>query len=183
VPVEVWDREFISQYIDSLPDARYGFILGHDYILRSYESVDIGDLARYELTSLGSRPLDCAEVIPAWWLVSTHDSVGGLFDTLYSVRRLRVDDKRPTDSTGLPDSSQDLLRAAIVFSSAGLDACLEVLISHAVPVLVSGNEKARGKFERYIDNQASAPKVSLEFLGAIKDPTRAPGSWNSTSGI
>lgn len=169
--LEAWDREFISRYIDSLPDARYGFILGHDYILRSYESVDIGDLTRYELTSLGDRPPGCAEVIPAWWrLVSTHDSVGGLFDTLYSVRRLGVDDKRLPGGAGLPDSSQDLLRAAIVFSSAGLDACLEVLISHAVPVLVSGNEKSRGKFERYIDNQASAPKVSQEFLGAIKDP-------------
>ena len=57
-----------------------------------------------------------------------------------------------------------------MFSSAGLDACLEVLISHAVPVLVSGNDKSRAKFERYIDSQASAPKVSQEFLGAIKDP-------------
>jgi hypothetical protein len=162
--MEVWDREFISRYIDSLPDARYGLILGHDYILRSYESVDTGGLTRYELTSLGDRPPDCAEIIPAWWrLVSTHDSVSGLFDTLHSVRRLGV-------GGGLPDSSQDLLRAAIVFTSAGLDACLEVLISHAVPVLVSGNEKSRGKFERYIDSQASAPKVSQEFLGAIKDP-------------
>jgi hypothetical protein len=165
--LEVWDREFISRYIDSLPDTRYGFILGHDYTLRSYESVDIGSLARYELTSLGGRPPDCAEVIPAWWrLVSTHDSVGGLFDTLYSVRRLGAD----AGSAGLPDTSQDLLRAAIVFSSAGLDACLQVLISHAVPVRVSGNEKSRGKFERYIDSQARAPKVSQEFLGAVKDP-------------
>jgi hypothetical protein len=164
---EVWDREFISRYIDSLPDARYGFILGHDYILRSYEPVDIGRLTRYQLTSLGDRPTDCPEVIPAWWrLVSVHDSVGGLFDTLYSVRRLGADG----GSADLPDSSQDLLRAAIVFSSAGLDACLEVLISHAVPILVSGNDKSRRKFERYIDSQATAPKASQEFLSAIKDP-------------
>ena len=100
---EVWDREFISQYIDSLPDARYGFILGHDYILRSYESVDIGDLARYELTSLGDCPPDCAEVVSAWWrLVSTHDSVSGLFDTLYTVRRLRVEDRRLPGGAGFP---------------------------------------------------------------------------------
>jgi hypothetical protein len=163
---EVWDREFISHSIDSLPDARYGFILGHDYILRSYESVDIGSLARYELTPLGHPP-DCPEVLPAWWrLASTHDSVGGLFDTLYSVRRLGAD----AGGAGLPDSSQDLLRAAIVFSSAGLDACLEVLISHAVLTLVTGNDNSRGKFERYIDSQANAPKVSKEFLGALKDP-------------
>jgi hypothetical protein len=177
---EVWDREFSSRYIDSLPDARYGFILGHDYILRSYEPVDIGSLSRYELTAFGERPADCPEVIPAWWrLVSTHDSVGGLFDTLYAVRRLGAD----SGGADLPDSSQDLLRAAIVFSSAGLDACLEVLVSHAVPVLVSGNDKARGKFERYIDSQAAAPKPSQEFLSAIKDPTRAPGCLSSTSGI
>lgn len=120
---EIWDHGFISRYIDSLPDARYGFILGHDYILRSYESVDIGSLTRYKLTPLG-RPPDCAEVFPSWrLLVGIHDSVGGLFDTLYSMRRLGAD----VGSADLPDSSQDLLRAAIVFSSAGLDACLEVL--------------------------------------------------------
>ena len=129
--------------------------------------MDIGSLARYQLSSLGDRPPDCTEIIPAWWrLVSTHESVGGLFGTLYAVRRLGAD----AGGAGLTDSSQDLLRAAIVFSSAGLDACLEVLISHAVPVLVSGNEKSRGKFERYIDSQARAPKVTQEFLGAIKDP-------------
>jgi hypothetical protein len=129
--------------------------------------VDIGGLARYALTPIGDRPPDCAEIIPAWWrLASTHESVGGLFDTLYTVRRLGAD----TGNAGLPDSSQDLLRAAIVFSSAGLDACLEVLVSHAVPVLVAGNENSRRKFERYIDDQAKATKVSQEFLGAIKDP-------------
>jgi len=164
---EVWDREFISRYIDSLPDARYGFILGHDYILRSYEPTDVGSVARYALTALGDRPANCPEVIPAWWrLVSTHDSIGALFDTLYAVRRLGA----TAGGSDLPDSSQDLLRAAIVFSSAGLDACLEVLVSHAVPVLVSGNDKARGKFERYIDSQATAPKPSQQFLSAIKDP-------------
>ena len=125
--------------------------------------MDIGSLARYQLSSLGDRPPDCTEVIPAWWrLVSTHESVGGLFGTLYAVRRLGAD----AGSAGLTDSSQDLLRAAIVFSSAGLDACLEVLISHAVPVLVSGNEKSRGKFERYIDSQARAPKSPRSRVGA-----------------
>jgi hypothetical protein len=61
------------------------------------------------------------------------------------------------------------LRAAIVFSSAGVDACLEVLLVHAVPELIARNENARRKFDFYIDNQANAPKVTQDFLSSIKD--------------
>jgi hypothetical protein len=166
----IWHRDAISRYIESFPDVRYSFILGHDFIPQNYESVEIGDLCRFELTSLGSRPSGCPEVVSAWWrLISTHDSVGGLFGTLYSVRLSSAYGQDRLNGRDLSDSSQDLLRAAIVFTSAGVDACLEVLLSHAIPTLISRNEKVRGKFDRYIDNLASAPKRSQDFLSAIKD--------------
>jgi hypothetical protein len=167
----VWQHDDISRYIDSLPDVRYSYILGHDYIPADREPVEIGGLSRFELSQLGERPLSCPEIVPAWWrLVSTHDSVAGLFDTLYSARRATARGEHRADGSDLPDGSQDLLRAAIVFTSAGVDACLEVLLVHAVPVIIACNGNARRKFERYIEGQANAPKVTQDFLGAIKDP-------------
>jgi hypothetical protein len=166
----IWDHDVISRYIDSLPDVRYSYILGHDYIPADREPVEIGRLSRFELSPLGVRPSCCPEIVPAWWrLVSTRDSVAGLFDILYSVRHTATYGEHWTGYSGFSDGFQDLLRAAIVFTSAGVDACLEVLLVHAVPVLIDCNGNARGKFERYIDNQANAPKVTQDFLGAIKD--------------
>jgi hypothetical protein len=167
----VWDHDVISRYINSIPDVRYSYILGHDYIPAGREPVEIGGLSRFELAPLGARPSSCPEIVPAWWrLVSTHDSVSGLFDTLYSVRRAAAYGEHRTGDSGLSDSFQDLLRAAIVFTSAGVDACLEVLLIHAVLVLIACNGNARGKFERYIDNQANTSKATQNFLSAIKDP-------------
>lgn len=163
----IWHRDVIFGYIDSFPDVRYGFILGHDYIPYGYQAIAVGDLAGLRLTSLGERPPGCQEIVPAWWrLISTHESVRGLFGTLQAIPR----EAGASNQTALPDSAQDLLRAAIVFTSAGLDACLEVLLSHAIPVLVTGNENARRKFELYIENQANAPRATQDFLSAIKDP-------------
>lgn len=166
----IWHHDAISRYIDSFPDVRYGFILGHDYIPYSYEPVAIGDLSRLRLTPLGKRPLGCPEIVPAWWrLISTHESIAGLFSTQQAIPRAPAHEADVSNESGLPDSAQDLLRAAIVFTSAGLDACLEVLLSHAIPVLIACNENARRKFELYIENQANAPRATQDFLGAVKD--------------
>jgi hypothetical protein len=45
----VWDHDVISRYIDSLPDVRYSYILGHDYIPAGREPVEIGGLSRSSL--------------------------------------------------------------------------------------------------------------------------------------
>ena len=167
----IWLHDDICRFIELLPDVRYSYALGHDYIPAGREPVEIGGLSRFELAPLGERPSSCPEIVPAWWrLVSTHDSVTGLFDTLYAARRAAESAERQAGRSDLSDGSQDLLRAAIVFTSAGVDACLEVLLVHAVPVLITSNANARSKFERYIDDQANAPKATQDFLGAIKDP-------------
>lgn len=167
----IWLHDDICRFLDLLPDVRYNYALGHDYIPADREPVELGGLSRFELAPLGERPSSCPEIVPAWWrLVSTYDSVTGLFDTLYAARRAAESAERQAGGSDLSDGSQDLLRAAIVFTSAGVDACLEVLLIHAVPVLITSNANARGKFERYVDDQANAPKATKDFLGAIKDP-------------
>lgn len=132
---------------------------------------DNGQLTKLALSPLGRRPRACSETVPAWWLLrSTHDSVTGLFDTLHLVRRTRAAKKNQSTRGRLSSDEQDLLRAAVVFTSAGLDAALTALLREAVPILIAGNETAHGKFERFLDDQILAPKVSAEFRAAIKDP-------------
>ena len=76
----IWLHDDICRFIELLPDVRYSYALGHDYIPVGREPVEIGGLSRFELAPLGERPSSCPEIVPAWWrLVSTHDSVTGLF--------------------------------------------------------------------------------------------------------
>ncbi|HEY8982575.1 MAG TPA: hypothetical protein VIU15_23670 [Streptomyces sp.] len=135
-----------------------------------------GNLTRLVLTPLGNRPYKATEVVPAWWrLRSTHDSVSGLFDTLHLVRRTRAQQHNTTTRGRLHSDAQDLLRAAIVFTSAGLDATVQALIHHAVPVLIAQPGTPRRMYEIFIDQQTRAPNVEDEFLAALKkqDPGAA----------
>jgi hypothetical protein len=61
----------------------------------------------------------------------------------------------------------DLLRAALVFTSSGLDAACHTLVAECVPVLVDrpGTTAAK-KLDAYLDEQATAP--STEFRQALK---------------
>ncbi|MFJ9521339.1 hypothetical protein ACIRPK_24190 [Kitasatospora sp. NPDC101801] len=101
--------------------------------------------------------------------MSTYDSVTGLFDTLHLVRRTRAERNTTKTTRGrLHSDAQDLLRAAIVFTSAGLDAAVQALIHHAVPTLITLPGTPRSKYETFIDEQVRAPKTADEFLLALK---------------
>lgn len=134
-----------------------------------------GNLTKLALSKLGHRPYKCPEVIPASWrLRSTYNSVSGLFDTLYLVRRTRSKQNNTETRGRLHSDAQDLLRAAIVFTSAGLDAAVQALIEHAVPVLITQPGTARCMYETFVGEQARAPKVEDEFLAALKSPDPRP---------
>lgn len=91
-----------------------------------------GNLTKLNLTKIGSRPYSCPEIVTAWWrLRSTHDSVTGLFDTLYLVRRTRASTNNFSTRGRLSADAQDILRAAVVFASAGVDASVQALIKNA----------------------------------------------------
>lgn len=82
-------------------------------------------LTLVELSDLPRKPHGCPPEVERSWarLVATHKSVGGLFTTLNELRAGQ-DDMRGAVS----ETHRDQARAAIVFTAAGIDACLRTLL-------------------------------------------------------
>ncbi|MFC6064160.1 hypothetical protein [Streptomyces ochraceiscleroticus] len=128
-----------------------------------------GNIRKLKLTALGNRPYACPEIVPSWWkLRSTHNSVTGLFDTLHLVRTTRAKQKNAETRGRLGRDEQDLLRAAIVFTSAGVDAAVKSLIAGCVPVLITKPGTAKLKYETFVENQVRSPEVEGDFVAALK---------------
>ena len=76
----------------------------------------------------------------------------GLLQTLGTLRGIRKEAQG--DIRGrMPENEADLLRAAVVFAGAGLDATLKQLIRDTLPLLLDRNEQAHGKFETFAANR------------------------------
>lgn len=124
----------------------------------------LGQAKKLTLEPLGRCPYNRPEIRPAWWsLSSTYDSVTRLFDTVYLVRT----DPAKVRAGRLSRDALELLRASIVFTSAGVDACLSQLIRYAAPPLTQYNETARRKFSDYIKEQVNAASVIQDFRDAL----------------
>lgn len=77
----------------------------------------------------------------------------------------------------LTDNEVDLVRAAIVFAGAGLDATLKQLIRDALPSVIEDNEQARKKFEIFAADavagvEAADPKRVARYLVALHPRTQ-----------
>ena len=82
------------------------------------------------------------------FLASAYDSVEAVLENLATVRELRR--QQSGDIRGrLTSNEEDLLRAAIVFTGAGLDATLKQLIRDTLPNLLDTNTQAHEKFETF----------------------------------
>lgn len=82
------------------------------------------------------------------FLTSAHESVQRVLETLDTIRELRR--QEGGDLRGrLMSREEDLLRAAIVFTGAGLDATLKRLIHDALPHVIRENEQAHEKLEHF----------------------------------
>jgi hypothetical protein len=129
-----------------------------------------GNLTRLELSDLGSCPRACPQVKSAWWrLVGAHDSVQTTFDTLLLVRQKRATEKNQSTRGRLHNDAQDLLRAAIVFTSAGVDSAVQELMRGALPDLVGRSVgTARSQFNLFLDEHVRADKVTDAFRAALK---------------
>lgn len=128
-------------------------------------------LTELKLMPVPRKPYGCSEIATAWkYLGATHNSVSGLFDALHVVR-LKAQQSRTTEETRgkLSDDQQDLLRAALVFTSSGLDACLTRLLRDALPVLVETDTSAEKQFKRWVGDRldGTAGKVVGELRQAI----------------
>jgi hypothetical protein len=101
------------------------------------------------------------------YLEATHASVSGLFDSFNLVHDMKT--KARSNAQGrLGRDEVDLLRAALVFTSSGLDASCQTLVRECVPALVElGGSNAATKFDLYLEDQAR--KGTAAFMSAAKD--------------
>lgn len=103
-------------------------------------------LTQVELSDLPRKPHGCpAEVERSWARFrATHESVSRLFDTLNESRAAKNDPRGAISELHL-----DQARAAIVFTAAGIDACLRTLLRDALATLLREDGPAHGEFKRH----------------------------------
>lgn len=88
------------------------------------------------------------------FLASAYDSVDGVLESFEIIRTLRREEGQ--DLRGrLTSYEEDLLRAAIVFAGAGLDATLKQLIRDALPAVVERVEPAERRLEEFARRRLS----------------------------
>jgi hypothetical protein len=101
-----------------------------------------------QLPPLSAACLDPATDTCQRFLASAYDAVEAVLDNLGKVRGLRR--QEGGDIRGrLTANEEDLLRAAVVFTGAGLDATLKQLIRDALPALLGQSAQAHDKFEAF----------------------------------
>jgi hypothetical protein len=93
------------------------------------------------------------------FLASAYDAVSAVLDNLEKLRELRR--QETGDIRGrLMGNEEDLLRAAIVFTAAGLDATLKQLIRDSLPSLLETNSQAHEKFETFAADQLGTGEIA-----------------------
>ena len=113
----------------------------------SVDSPKTSKLLLVELSKLPRKPHGCPPEVERSWarLLATHKSVSGLFTTLNDLRSAQNDPRGAISELHL-----DQARAAIVFTAAGIDACLRTLLRDALTtLLLSGDGPAHGAFTRH----------------------------------
>lgn len=108
------------------------------------------------------------------YLAATHETVTGILDSFGMVRAKAAESK--TSAAGRLSRDQvDLLRAAIVFTSSGLDAVCHRLVRDAAPSLIERARGAKAQFDDYLKDQLDQPRAPEGLLDAITaaDPRAA----------
>lgn len=95
-----------------------------------------------------------------------HDASSAFLDSFEKVRRARNARGTPTDE------EQDLLRAMLVFSTAGLDSMVKQLIKNALPRVINISPGAASMFKKFIVRQLKrGDPVNHNFLAeALSTP-------------
>jgi hypothetical protein len=104
------------------------------------------------------RAADLTET-PQRFLASAHDSVETVLGTLDTIRELR---RQETGNIGgrLTSQEEDLLRAAIVFTGAGLDATLKRLVRDTLVHVIGKSEQAHKKLETFAATQLGTGEIA-----------------------
>lgn len=65
------------------------------------------------------------------------------------------------------DHEQDLLRAMVVFASAGLDSMVKQLVADALPLLIVSDREAREQFRIYVERQLKTAESTRVLANAL----------------
>lgn len=107
------------------------------------------------------------------YLEAAYDSVASLFEVTYPALRFQRDAERGR----LTQPEQDLFRAAVVFSGAGVDAVFKEAVRAAVAIQVERSDAAREKYvdfvSRYIQEGQSLDARRLATLLTAPSPDGA----------
>ena len=104
------------------------------------------------------------------FLASAYDSVDAVLETLETMRGIRRQQAPGGRIPGrLTSQEEDLLRAAIVFTGAGLDATLKQLIRDTLVILLEKSNQAHDKFEAFAGQrlgttEAAEAKMVARYL-------------------
>jgi hypothetical protein len=95
-------------------------------------------------------------------LCNAHDAASSFLDIFEMVRTTRKAKGMPTDE------EQDLLRAMLVFASAGLDSMVKQLVRDALPSTINRDDGATEMFKEHIERRLSVDeRLSRKFLANI----------------
>ncbi|MER5302153.1 hypothetical protein ABT039_22220 [Streptomyces lasiicapitis] len=132
----------------------------------------LSKLTLVELSDLPRKPHGCPPEVERSWarLVATYRSVSGLFTTLNELRAAQSDMRG-----AISESHRDQARSAIVFTAAGIDACLRTLLRDSLSTLLRTGGPAHGAFTRhFIDNRLkTAPSEATKRAVVALDPRGA----------
>ncbi len=120
-------------------------------------------ISKWSMVELPS-PVDSPLVRSAQrFLTAAQDTVSLAFLNFRLSREFtKVMDQK--DARGrLRNSEMDLLRAAIVFAGAGLDATLKELIRCALPAVIAANEQASKRFQAFAKEHLGAGRNVVDF--------------------
>lgn len=107
-----------------------------------------------------TEPFEHADTATAQrFLLGAHDAVDGVLETLEKIRKLRKDETGASRGR-LTGNEEDLLRAAVLFTGAGLDATLKQLIRDTLPSLLERNEQAHEKFEKFVRDRIGTGEIA-----------------------
>lgn len=104
-------------------------------------------------------------------LTGAHDSINDLFGTLHSLRDAKI--KKGVPIARLSHGEVDILRSALVFSGAGLDAVLKQLTRDALPTLLSIHPAAQGALREYSGRLNTLEPTKAKSILMSLDPTKA----------
>lgn len=99
-------------------------------------------------------------------LCNAHDAATSFLDSFDKVRKARNAHGTPTDE------EQDLLRAMLLFATAGLDSMVKQLVTDALPTIIDKDVGAAENFKQYVERRLEKnERLDRRFLAdIIADP-------------